>query len=65
MFRYFVDEKPIWDNEKLETINIDNSIPQYTGGIIKVGIISFEFIMLFLYFLNYTIIYLYFNIFSG
>jgi len=33
--KYFVDEKPIWDNENLETINIDNSIPQYTGGIIK------------------------------
>jgi len=38
VFRYFVDEKPIWDNEKLEIINIDNSIPQYTGGIIRVSI---------------------------
>ncbi|XP_060851916.1 mitochondrial-processing peptidase subunit alpha [Rhopalosiphum padi] len=33
--KYFVDEKPIWNNEKLDKISIDNSIPQYTGGIIK------------------------------
>ncbi|XP_050520619.1 mitochondrial-processing peptidase subunit alpha isoform X2 [Daktulosphaira vitifoliae] len=32
--RYFVEEKPIWSNEKLETIAVDNSIPQYIGGII-------------------------------
>lgn len=50
IFRYFVDEKPIWDNEKLDKISIDNSIPQYTGGIIKV------FVYYFLYVL-YTFIY--------
>ncbi|XP_050423828.1 mitochondrial-processing peptidase subunit alpha [Adelges cooleyi] len=32
--KYFVDQKPIWNNEKLDTITVDNSIPQYTGGII-------------------------------
>jgi len=33
--KYFVNEKPIWNNENLDKISIDNSVPQYTGGIIK------------------------------
>lgn len=40
--RYFVDKKPIWNNEQLEEISIDNSIPQYTGGIIKVCVFLIE-----------------------
>lgn len=51
IFRYFVDEKPIWDSEQLDKISIDNSIPQYTGGIIKVFVYHFlHYILVWLYY---------------
>lgn len=35
---YFVDEKPIWNNEKLDKIKIDYSIPKCTGRVIDCDI---------------------------
>ena len=40
-FRYFVDKKPIWDeNPKLvlpRTMEVDSSVAQYTGGSLLVS----------------------------
>lgn len=39
--KYFVDEKPIWETQQLvipnRDLSIDDSIAQYTGGMVQVG----------------------------
>ena len=43
-FRYFVEEEPIWKKDKSlvlkEEIGVDDSISQYTGGMIQVFVSS-------------------------
>ena len=41
-FRHFIEKAPIWIAENLgstENVSVDNSIAQYTGGLVKVFII--------------------------
>lgn len=50
--KYFVEEKPIWELEKNLVVtgkhmSVDESIAQYTGGIVQVN---------YVYFLHYTLI---------
>lgn len=48
LFRYFVEEQPIWmEEESLVTQEkqpeVDDSVAQYTGGMVQVGIKLFLF----------------------
>lgn len=47
--KYFVDKKPIWlDETRLfvdnKQISIDDSVAQYTGGLVQVFLIYFKFL---------------------
>ena len=40
--KYFVEQTPIWANDSEDIPPIDESIAQYTGGIIKVCLCLFD-----------------------